>query len=67
MTLPPETQLVHERGDKTVTLDQRLDAIETQIISLTDRTNRLFLMFGTLLTIANGPGIVESFKSLLGL
>lgn len=38
----PETQYVKERGDKVVTLDQRLDNFETRI----ERLERLVIWIG---------------------
>lgn len=53
-----------ERGDKIVTLPDRLDAIETSIARLEQRVDRVFLMLAGLIGLANSPMLFEAIRNL---
>lgn len=53
-----------ERGDKVVTLPERLDKLESSIVRLENRVNRLFGMLGILVTFSNMPEIVTAIADL---
>lgn len=54
-----------ERGDKVVTLPERLDKIETSIVRLENRVNRLFGMLAVLVGIGNAPVIIDALTKLI--
>jgi len=54
-----------ERGDKLVTLPERLETIEKSIERLEARVNRLFGMLGLLVTITNAPQLADMIGSLV--